>query len=60
VILEEKELYGQGICVHCTGIGDAHKLHCKTLRLEKGWILRIPFDFSDDPFEAEWEKAHVR
>lgn len=59
MILEETQLYGQGVCAHCGRVGDGHSLRCKTLQMEKGWVLRIPFEFSDDPFEAAWERMHA-
>lgn len=55
-ILQEAQVYGEGICKHCTGLGDAHKLHCQTLKLKPGWAERVPFEFSGDPFEAAWER----
>ena len=59
-ILEEREVTDwHGVCRSCGKVGDGHTLHCKTLRLKPGWILRVPMEFSGDPFEAAWEKAHA-
>lgn len=54
-------LGGPGVCKHCTGVGDAHKLTCRTLQMEKGWYERMEWweEVADD-FEREWLKEQSR
>lgn len=58
-ILEEAEITDwHSICRHCGRVGDGHTLHCRTLQLKPGWAERVEWGL-DDPYAAEWEKAHA-
>ena len=46
-----------GTCRACGGLG-THSLHCRTLRLRKGWYERVEWQSGLDPFERAWEDEH--
>jgi hypothetical protein len=50
-------MFPPGTCRACGGLG-THSLHCRILRLRKGWYERVEWQSGLDPFERAWEDEH--